>query len=803
MLVNYLRIAYRNLLKNQVFTFINLLGVAIGMAAFLLIMQYVRFERSYESFHKNGDNILRVVTEFYNGSELSMTDCETFAPLGPMLKSKLPEVTDFVRMYGIDGAINVKSARANFLETGMYWADHSAFDVFTYDVIDGDPARALTAPFEAVLTKSMAKKYFGRTDIVGEPLEVDGHTFQIKAVIADLPPNTHLKFSFLLSRLSFPVVKSWYRDDLWNNNNEFTYILTVPGTDVSALNNKLSELTTKDLRGVVSDVRFVAEPIKDIHLYSDKSYEPEPGGNSEVVNYLAIIAVFIIAIAWVNYVNLSTARAVGRAREVGIRKVMGSARRQLIMQFLAESLLVNVVAGVLAVMIVQLALPFFGDLTGQPLPIEILKDPTLWILFAGLLLGGTILSGIYPAFVLSSFDPAHVLKGKLHTSSHGQLLRKGLVVFQFSATVVLIISMCTVYLQVQFMRNQNLGMEIDQVLVLTSRQVNLPDSLSRLTSATLKTELLRNPAIRSVARGGSLPGVDVQELSTTTIVREGAGEKGGYVYSYFGIDADYVPAMNMSFAAGRNFEADQSNYNKVIINEEAASLLGFTNPESAVGERVDFRYRDASEGATVIGVLKNFHFRSAKEPYLPMLFHYDESADYFVLKVRSDDMAATVASVNETWNSIYPDVVFNHFFLDEKYNQQFRADAQFGQVISVFSGLTIFIACLGLFGLSSYTIVRRTKEIGIRKVLGASVTQIARLLSMEFTLTVLIGAMIAVPVGYFVMDEWLSQYAVRISMNAWLFIASVGAILLLALVTVSFQTISTARANPTESLRQE
>jgi putative ABC transport system permease protein len=792
MFINNLRIAYRNLLKNRVFSYINILGLSIGLAAFLFIVEYVRFERSYETSHKNADNILRLATEFYNGSEYVMTDCETYAPLGPYVKEKMPEVINFVRMYGVDGLMGVKAGTQNFLESGMYWADHSAFDVFTYEVVSGNADKALVAPFEVVLTESMAKKYFGRTDVIDESIDIDKYTFRIKAVIADLPPNTHLKFSFLLSRLSLPVVKPWYPDDKWGNNNEFTYVLTVPGTNLQDFNTKLAGLSE-----VAKQARFVAEPIKDIHLYSDKAYEPEQGGSSEAVYYMTIIAIFIIVIAWVNYVNLSTARAVERAREVGIRKVMGSLKRQLIVQFLAESFIVNAIAGVFALMIFQLAFPSFRDLSGQALSVNFMKDPFTLYLLLGLILGGTLLSGFYPAFVLASFNPAAVLKGKFQTSSHGQMLRKGLVIFQFSATVVLIITMATVYLQVQFMRSQSLGMNIDQTLVLTGQQLNLPDSIFRLTSQTLKNELRKDPAIRSVARGESLPGVDLQELSTTSLKRMGTSEADrGYLYYYFGIDADYIPTMNMTFAAGRNFQDGLPNSKQVIINEQASTLLGFTNPQEAVGAKLEGEH-------TIIGVLKNFYFRSPKESPLPMFFHYAEPADYFAVKINSADMQETIATVQKAWNGVYPNAVFNYFFLDEKYDQQFQADAKFGSVITIFAGLIVFIACLGLFGLSSYTITQRTKEIGIRKVLGASVSEIVRLLSVEFAATVMLAALIAIPIAYFAMDLWLAQYFVRISLSAWIFIFAVSVIVLLALITVSFQTISTARANPTDSLRQE
>jgi putative ABC transport system permease protein len=434
-----------------------------------------------------------------------------------------------------------------------------------------------------------------------------------------------------------------------------------------------------------------------------------------------------------------------------------------------------------------------------------MNDRSFWILFLALLAVGSLLSGAYPAFVLASFNPASVLKGKFQSSRHGRFLRKALVVFQFSATVVLIISMCTVIMQINFLRNYDLGMRIDQTLVLTGKQINAADSLFKITSQRLKTELLKNPEIRYVSRSETLPGVDIQELSTTTIRRleETNQKRKGYLYYYSSVDADFIPSMNMTLVAGRNFENGVPNTDKVIVNEEAVKLLGFSNAEEAVGSKITFRMRADTDGSAIIGVLKNFYFRSPKEGHLPMFFYYAEPSEYFVVRVRSGDMQNTISSVQAVWNRVYPDAVFNYFFLDEKYDQQYRADAQFGKVMAAFSTLIVFIACLGLFGLASYTITQRTKEIGIRKVLGASVTGIVSLLSFDFAKTVLIAALIALPVAYFAMEEWLSNYAVRIALNVWVFLLAVVGILVLAMVIVSFQTIKTAVDNPTNSLKQE
>lgn len=802
MFKNNFRIAYRNLLKNRIFSSINILGLAIGTSAFLFITQYVRFEHSYEDFHANSENTFRLLAEFYKGSEYVMTDCETYAPLGPFLKERMPEVVDFVRMYGIDGQINVKAGSKNFLESGLYWADPSIFNVFTHPIVHGDVKKALAAPFEVVITESMAKKYFDRTDVVDESIEIDRNLFRIKAVIKDVPANTHLKFSFLLSRLSFKTVKPWYPDDKWNNNNEYTYVLTLPGTDLQTFNEKLKILSATELKSFIPDERIIAEPIKDIHLYSDNPYDPEPGGSAQSVYYFTLISLFIIAIAWVNYVNLSTARAVERAREVGIRKVMGSVKLQLVIQFLTESLFINVIAGVLALFFFQTTFPLFRDLSGQPLPI-VIDDKFFWIMLLCLVGVGSLLSGLYPAFVLASFNPAAVLKGKFQSSSHGQVLRKGLVIFQFSATVVLIVAMCTVYLQVKFLREQNLGMDIEQTIVLTGKQLDRSDSIFKMTSEAFKSELMKDPSVQTVARSEAVPGL-LQELSTTSIKRLGETEDDrGYLYYFFRIDADYIKALNMTLSAGRNFTAGVPNHDLVIINEEAVRSLGFSGADEAVGSKVTFNTRGGAEGSTIIGVLKNFHYRSPKESYLPMFFYYGEPADYFTLQVRSDDIRKTVSSVASAWNKVYPNTVFDYYFLDQKYDQQYRADTQFGKVMAAFSGLIVFIACLGLFGLSSYTITQRAKEIGIRKVLGASVSEIVHLLSLNFAKTIMMAALIALPVAYFLMEQWLSNYYVRISLNAWIFVFAVAVILLLAIATISFQTIKSALANPVDSLKQE
>jgi len=797
MLRNYLNIAYRSLLKNKAFSFINIFGLAVGMAAFLFIIQYVRFERSYERYNPNADNLHRITIDFYNQGQYVVTDCETHAPMAPLLKDKFPEVQDFVRMFHYDGLIQIKLRGETLLEEQQaYCADPSVFKLFGVTMLHGDATKALNEPFKIALSETLAMKYFGRTDVVGEAIEVEHSPYQVTAVIKDLPPNTHLKFGILLSHATLERIDDNYKPDNWSGNNEYSYVLLSPGVDLEVFNKKLLDLCVS-LKDKLRESRYVAEPITSIHLYSNKTYEPEVNGSARTVYFLLIIAVFIIVIAWVNYVNLSTARAVERAREVGVRKVMGSMKRQLVMQFLAESVLVNLLAGMVAFVLFEAGMPLFHLVSGLPVMLGVFTDGFFWLLFGGLVLVGSLLSGVYPAFMLSSFQPVVVLKGKFRTSSHGQYLRTGLVVFQFGATVVLIVCMLAVYLQISYMRSYDLGMDVQQTLVVRAPQVK--DSLVRVGFQALKHELVRGAAVKQVASSGSVPGLSLHELNSTSFTRYGdSGNGQGYEYYYYWIDDVFIPTMGMQLVAGRNFDAS-GNDEMVIVNEETVKRLGYARAEDAVGTRITF----GANGSTIIGVMKNFYQRSPKEVHIPMMFRYREASHFFSMRLDARDLQQTIASVKDVWQRTFPDEPFNYFFLDDQFGQQYKSDQQFGQIITSFSVLAVFIACLGLFGLSSYTILQRTKEIGIRKVLGASVVQIVSLLSKDFARIVVIAAVLALPMAWWAVDAWLDTYAVRIDLNVWIFVMPVLSILVIAFITVSFQTVKTAVSNPTDSLRSE
>lgn len=799
MLKNYLKIAYRNLLKNKVFSLINILGLAIGMAACLLILLYVRFELSYENFHQRADQIYRITLDVYNGSEYVVTDAETYGPLGPLLKEQMPEVVDFVRMYHNE-SVEVKSQDEKFYEERVYFADSSVFDVFSMEVLQGEASLALQAPFKAVITSSLAEKFFGHTDVIGKRLEVVNQPYEVSAVIADLPPNTHLKFDMLLSHTSINQLWDSYDKYAWNQNNEYTYLLMTPGTDLQAFNQKLAQLSAS-MEQMDKDV-IVAEPIKDIHLHSNKSYEPEVNGEAELVYFLLTIALFIFLIACVNYINLSTARAMERSREVGVRKVMGSLRHQLVLQFMLEAALISLIAAGLALTLVQLSLPLFRELSGIPLQISILHDSWFWKLLIGLTFICVLLSGFYPSFVLSAFRPSLVLKGKLKSSSHGVWLRKGMVVFQYAATVVLITGSFTAYLQIRHLQSQDLGVNLEQTLALQIPGSYDTDSMHTQRLHSLKNELLQKTAISEASISSALPGQSLHELSSSVgIHRLGKEDEQGYTYYILYIDENFISTMDLQLLTGRNFDPGQNNRSLVLLNEEAVQKLGFRNAEEAIGSQITLDWY--GKPSTVIGVLKNYHQRSPKEAHIPMIFINENFASYLTLRTNTEELPATLAAIESTWQKNYPEHVFSYFFVEETYQQQHQADTNFVKLITLFSLLAILIASLGLLGLSSYMVLQRTKEIGIRKVLGASVGQMVGLLSKDFVLLVLLGCMLAMPFAFWLMQRWLDNYASRINLSWWLFALPFVVMLLISLITVSGQTIRAALAQPARSLRYE
>lgn len=800
MLKNYIKIAFRNISNNKTYSFLNIFGLAIGVSASLLILQYVRFETSYENSHKNADQIYRATVDLYNGNEYVETDCGMYAPFGPAVKEEMPEVLDFVRFYPFS-LKEVKVEDKQFFEDNIYFTDPSAFTIFTYSPIAGNLSSALKNPFEAVITKSAAIKYFGTADVVDKTFQIENKDYKIQAVIEDLPPNTHLKYNFLLSRSSVQTLMPWYYESPWKINNEFTYLLLQPGTDLSEFNAKLHDFS-ESKRAEIKDEKFSVQAIKDIHLYSNKAFEPEVNGNAQVVYFLLVIGFIILIIACINYINLSTARAISRAKEVGIRKVVGSSKNQLVFQYFIESVIINTLAIMVAIMLVYLFLPAFLVISGHPSSSSVFSDPYFWYMLAAIFTVGIIAAGLYPAFVLSSFKPASVLKGKFQNSGHGLWLRKGLVVFQFSSAVVLIVLSCTIYLQINHIQKQDLGLKIDQTLIVRAPNGFWQPEIAQNIEG-LKDKLHQNSEIRKISVSEVFPGSSVNEMNTSSARRLEDQGKGSYNYYFFKIDEYFFPTYEIKFKAGKNFIEGQSNQGKIIINEEAAQSLGFKNPEDAIGELVDFSFNNEGKPSTIIGVVANYSQRSPKEPHFPIILAYQKIGEYLTIQLDSESPKEALVTIQNTWKSIFPDNAFDYFFLDEQYRQQFNADIQVGNVSTFFAVLAIAIACLGLFGLSSFSITQRTKEIGIRKILGATIPEIVKSLSKDFFGLVIVASLVALPLAFVLLNKWLENYATRIELSWWIFMIPLFIVAIITILTVASQTIKAAIANPVDSLRSE
>ncbi len=805
MIKNYFKIAWRNITKHKGYSAINILGLAIGIAACLLILQYVSFELSYENFHANKERIYRVQQDRYDNGKLSTQWAAGAYAVGNSFKDAIPEIEDYVKLVPDKQVIAEKDNQPVKLEK-VFFASGSFFKIFSYTLLEGNADSALTKPFTAALSESSAKKIFGTTDVVGKALKLNRNSnYIITGVYKDAPGNTQLKPDILLSYGTFVkmVGPDNNPDAAWTWDGCLTYLLLRTGVDPATVEKKfvpvVKKATEEELKKMNASVTYLLQPLTDIHLNSHYFMEPLPNVDGKTVYLLLGIALFIIIIAWVNYINLATARAISRAKEVGIRKVIGSQRKQLIFQFLSESALLNGVAVLLAVIIVLVAIPGFNALSGQQISFSLFANGSFWAGLAALFFFGVFFSGMYPAFVLSSFRPIEVLKGKMTSTSKGAYLRKGLVVFQFAASLFLLIGTFIVYGQIQFMRQQSLGLNVEQTLVVTHPTV-VTDSTYDGNMAALKQHLLQQPSVKSVAISTSIPGEAVG-WNAGGIKLVGADESTQKQYRVIGVDYDYIKAYGLKIIAGRAFSKDFGTDDKaVIFNRKGLEQLGFNKPEEALGKKIDFW----GDQYTIAGVTENFHQQSLRESYEPLILRLlPDIRGYLSVKTNTQNATAVIAAVKSEWNQFFPGNVFDYFFLDDHFDKQYKADQRFGQVFGLFTALAILVACLGLSGLASFTTLQRTKEIGIRKVLGASVASILQLLYKEFALLLLMAFFIAAPLAWISTANWLHGYAFRINMQWYYFAVPFIAIISIALITVSFQSIKAAIANPVKSLRTE
>ncbi|KIC90120.1 ABC transporter permease [Flavihumibacter sp. ZG627] len=811
MLFNNLKIAWRTLIKNKFFSLLNIIGLATGLACFLLIALYVIDELSYDRYHEKADRIYRVNSDILFGGN-SMALAVSSDMMGQTLKKDYPEVEQFTRIYASNGSRLIKKGSDYLEEMLVCHVDSTFFEVFSFQPVAGDLKNALDEPNTVVISETAAKKYFNNLDVVGKTLDVNdngGTLYKITAVIKDMPKQSHFRYDFLFS---MDNLQYGFGDHL--SHNFATYLLLRPGVTAKSLEAKFPDYMNRHIFPILQQVMQVKNlddmkksgnsltyslmPIKDIHLHSGRRAELSINSDIQYVYIFMAVAIFILLIACINFMNLSTARSANRAKEVGIRKVLGTTYQTLIRQFLTESTLLSFFSLVIAIAIAVFALPLFNSIAGKQISASQFFQPLFVVVLISIPFVIGLLAGIYPAFYLSSFKPITVLKGKLSGGSKKSNLRSVLVILQFSMAILLIVGTIVVYRQLGYIQQKKLGFVKDQVVVIHNTQV-----LGEGTKA-FKNELLSIPGVKMVTDGGYLP-VDNSSRNDNTFSKEAVMDmKNGFNMQVWNIDENYIPVLGMELKQGRNFSREfQSDSMALLINETTAQMLGYEDP---IGKKI---YKSNSNvgsellAFTIIGVVKNFHFESLKQQIGPLCMRLGR-ADYTIaMKVDAARIPTMVKEIEKKFDAQAAGFPFQYSFLDASFNEMYKAEEKAGKLAFSFAVLAILIACLGLFGLAAFMAEQRTKEIGVRKVLGASVNQIMVLLSKDFLKLVAISACLAFPISWLVMNKWLQDFAFRIDIGWWVFIVAGLMAALIALFTVGFQALRAALNNPTQSLRSE
>lgn len=799
MLKNYLKIALRTLIRHKGYTCLNLVGLATGIAASVLIVLFVHHETSFDKHHEHAANLYRVGIDSRASGQILKTTL-TQAPLAQALATEFSEVVSTTRFYHV-GRLLLRNEDHRYNEEQFFWADATVFDLFTIPLVVGDPVTALTQPHSVVLTEEMARKYFGEADPLGKTLEVnDGAEYKVTGVMRPSKANSHLEPDFLASLTTLPEADS----DVWTDIRFRTYVLLREGTspeDFAAqlpliytkyANTQLTQTLGKDHQdGLTTD--FFVENVADIYLHSDADHQVGPTGDVQYVYIMSAIALFILLIAGINFTNLSTASSTQRAKEVGIRKVIGSERSQLILQFMGESVLMALSALILAYAMVSLSLPAFQHVAGVTLKLS--AGIMLGMVGIALVIG--LMAGIYPALVLSAFKPTTILKGTLKGGSTRSWLRSSLVVIQFAISITLLVGTAVVYKQLQFIQSKDLGFNKEHVVVLP-----IETKAGAEHFQDFRLRLLQHPDIIEVAASSVLPGQGRQ--GRRGFRKEGAPAEELFVADWGEVSPGYVETLGLEMVAGRSFSWEHlTDVEGFVLNEAAARMMGWSAQE-AVGKRM-LTVRDPDRAGPVLGVVKDAHFGSLHETVQPLIFsaRYTSEVWYMPVRLKGGHVRETLAYLDEQWTAFEPAHMFDYFFLDEDYGRFYEQERRLGEIFGYFSLLAIFIACLGLFGLVAFVTHRRTKEIGIRKVMGASVMSIVVLLSKEFTYLVFIAALIAFPVAYYGMKQWLHNFAYAAPVSFDVYLLAGAATILIAWSTVSYHTIKAALADPVKSLRYE
>ncbi len=796
---NYFKVTLRNIVRQKGYSFINIFGLAVGVACCILILLWVSDELSYDNFHKDANRVFRVALEVQSKGS-SRTYAGTPGILAPTLEKDSPQVEQAVRLLPQSGKLVSYGPDKRFYEKRFFYADPNIFKVLNIPFIEGNPAAALEAPDSIVISRDMAQKYFGGEAALGKILKVRNSNYHVTGIMKNSPHNTHLKFDFLISLK--PIEKLEYFTNWQVLIGVLTYIKVNENIDLEAFNHQIKHISNRyvadELEKFGETQTYFLQPIQDIHLRSNLDGEVEEPGKVAYIYIFSTIAVLILLIACLNFINLATARSSKRAKEVGLRKVVGAHKSHLVRQFLGETLFLIGIAFVIAIILAEIALPWFNDLSGKELNPFSLLNPVFVVYFIGLALFAGIVAGSYPAFFLSSFQPVNVLKGLLGFGLKGAGLRKVLVILQFTISTILILGTLIVLRQLNFMKNEGLGFDKKQVLVFPFRGISIGDKYQ-----TVKSEFSKHSSVAAAAASSGVPGRGGLYDLNVSIPGEGSDKKLSTFFIF--VDYDFFDTFNLGLAEGRAFQKEITSDagNAFMINETAVTAFGWSSPREAIGKRILTGWEERPEG-TVIGVYKDMHYRSLQTKIEPIVAAIEPGEFSCIsLKLKPGNVDDAMPFFKEKWDQFFPQFPFNYFFLDEDYDLQYSFERKTSQILMIFTGFAIFISCLGLFGLAAYMSGRRTREIGIRKVLGASVSNVVILLSREFTKWVLIANVIAWPVAFYVMNEWLQNYAYRTTIALEIFFFSLILTMAIAFVTVCYQAIKASLVNPVDALRYE
>ncbi len=806
MLKNYLKVAWRNMMRSKIFTLINVMGLAVGMAACILILLFVRDELSYDGYHENSDNIYRVSREFFDRdgeSSLHLGHCAP--PYCPLLKQDFDGIIEKAVRFREGYQPLMTYQDKQFEEERFFWVDKDVFDIFSWEVLAGDPQKALSEPNTLVLTQSTARKYFGEENPIGKTINYNNQAdLMVTGLIEDIPHNSHFQIDMLGS---FVTLENFIgRDNLmqnWGSNNYSTYLLLKDGYDPQELEAQFPDFLDRHMQFPNATVEphvwtaLHLMPLKDIHLHSQLDSEIEANSDISLVYIFTIIALFVLIIACINFINLSTARSSRRAKEVGLRKVIGANRSSLIRQFISESMLISVIALFLGILLVELSLPFFNDFIERQLDLDYFGDAYSLLLLAAIALISGLVAGSYPAFYLSSFKPISILRKNSHTSSGGKSpLRSVLVVTQFTISIVLIIGVGIVQQQLDFVRNKALGFEKEHLLVLP-----LSDQMYE-NYAQIKPRLLQNPGINGISIASRVPSGRLLDSQGGDIEFKDEIVDINFRLADVHVGHDYLQTLGVQLIAGRDFDINLATDSgeAFILNRAAIEGIGFEDPEQALGKRMNYGGRTGR----VVGVTENFHFESLHQPIMPVIFMVTQGrAGSMLFRINEKNREEVLAYLEDEWKSLRAGFPFTYYFIEDRFSEQYNEEDRLSKVVNYFSMLAIVIAALGLLGLASFTAERRFKEIGIRKVLGANVGQILLLLTRNFTLLVLLGFVLAIPIAWYAMSGWLESFAYHIEINAAPFLWAGFLAVLLAWMTISWHAYRAATRNPIDALRQE